>query len=327
MRVRSRRVNLKGINALKNIVKKFSRPHSILFLFLSIFLTLSCKPVSSSNSEAMGLPKEYYRYKYPSQQTLYLDGLVLGQCLGQEMKRRKFHWGVDRNKYSAWNFDSYLTGSKFTYYTTPSEMTLKKWVLAQPDNSITPMSLFKQSLTSNNNNVFDSLVNIHTVLRNVSRWQAPYVKKQNAPSAPERVEQVNLFFNKFVDIRGDLTERGANFRGDHPGSWYRIWGMMLKFIMSSPIGERNLTYQNPWFNFNRDYLRVLVAGFAENIKYILPGFADDPDKARKGDLNARAANTAYWLTMTALNHPSTKRARACSPSDYLVRQQTTDLSK
>jgi hypothetical protein len=103
--------------------------------------------------------------------------------------------------------------------------------------------------------------------------------------------------------------------------------MMLKFLMSSPIGEQNLTYQNPWFNFNRDYLRVLVAGFAENIKYILPGFADDPDKARKGDLNARAANTAYWLTMTALNHPSTQRARACSPSDYLVRQQTTDLSK
>lgn len=206
----------------------------------------------------MGLQKEYYRCKYPKQQTLYLHGLVSGQCLGQEMKSRKFDWGVNRNKYSASNFDSYLTGSKFTYYTTPSEMTLKNWVLAQPDNSITPVRLFKQSLTFNNYNVVDSLVNIHTVLRNVSRWQAPYVKKQNAPSAPAKIEQVNLFFNKLVDMRGELTERGKNFRGDHADSWYRIWGMMIKFLMSSPIGEKNLTYQNPWFNFNRDYLREHV---------------------------------------------------------------------
>ncbi|MBM3381771.1 MAG: hypothetical protein FJY29_04960 [Betaproteobacteria bacterium] len=292
-----------------------------------LFLSLSCQPKKPPESEFMGLPKEYYRYKYATTPTRYLDGLVLGQCLGQELKRRNFTWGVDRKKYSPWNFDSYLTGSEYTYYTTPSEMYLKKWVLAQPDNSITPVSLFKQGLVLNGNNVFDTLVNIHTVLRNNARWQAPYVRKQKAPSTPADVAQVNLFFNKFVDIRGDLTERGGNFRGDHPGSWYRIWGMMLKFMMSSPIGEQNLTWQNPWFNFNRDYLRVLVAGFAENIKFILPGFADDPDKARKGDLNARAANAAYWLTMTALNHPSTKAARPCNPSDYLVRQQTTDLSQ
>lgn len=157
----------------------------------------------------MGLPNEYYRCKYATTPTRYIDGLVLGQCLGQELKRRNFTWGVDRKKYSPWNFDSNLSGSEYTYHTTPSEMYLKKWVLAQPDNSITPVSLFKQGLVLNGNNVFDTLVNIHTVLRNYARWQAPYVRKQKAPSTPADVAQVNLFFNKFVDIRGDLTERGG----------------------------------------------------------------------------------------------------------------------
>lgn len=288
---------------------------------------IGCKPTAKSEGVTQGLPAEYYRYRYPTQPTLYLDGLVLGQCLGQEMKKTKFKWGVDRKKYSIWNFDSYLTGSDFVYYTTPSELNLKTWLLNQPENSITPISLFKAAMSLNGNNVFDSLVNIHTVLRNVARWQAHYVRKQKALSTPDNVAQVNTFFNKFIDIRGDLTERGGEFKGDHPGSWYRIWGMMLKFLMSSPIGEKNLTYKNPWFNFNRDYLRVLVAGFAENVKYILPKFMDDPDKQRKGDLNARAANAAYWMTMTGLNHPDTQKSRKCTAAEYLLKQPTTDHSK
>lgn len=289
--------------------------------------TISCKPNPQPDAQALGLPAEYYRYKYPTQPTLYLDGLVLGQCLGQVMKETRFTWGVDRHKYSIWNFDAYLTGSDFVYYTTAGELKLKNWVLNQPENSITPVSLFNAAMSFNRNNVFDSLVNTHTLLRNVARWQAQYVRKQKALSTPENVEQVNVFFNKFIDIRGDLMERGGNFKGDHPGSWYRIWGMMLKFLMNSPIGEKNLTYKNPWFNFNRDYLRVLVAGFAENIKYMLPKFMDDPDKRRKGDLNARSANAAYWMTMTGLNHPDTRKSRKCDPADYLLKQPTTDYSK
>lgn len=179
----------------------------------------------------------------------------------------------------------------------------------------------------NNRNVADTLVNMHTVLRNVARWRSPYVKIQNVPSTPKSTENVNQFFNKMIDIRGDLMELGKENKGDHPGSWYRMWGMMLKFLMTAPVSEKNVTYQNPWFNLNRDYLRVLVAGLAENIKYIMPGFADDPDKYRKGDLNARAANAAYWMTMTALKHPDTINSQTCSPSVYLTGNSASDQSK
>jgi hypothetical protein len=298
-------------------------------LTLGLFpLFTACKPSQkapkNANAEVLGLPKEYYRYKYPKTRTLYVNGFALGRCLGQELKKEKFTWGVNRNKYSPLFFDSYLSGSQSSYFTTPAEMPLKNWVVAQPDNSITPITLFRQSLALNNRNVFDSLVNIHTVLRNVARWNAPYVRAQKAPSTPKNIAEVNSFFNKFIDIRGDLMERGGNFRGDHPGSWYRIWGMQLKFLIDSPMGKEQVTYQNPWFNFHRDFLRVVVAGFAENIKFILPGFADDPDKARKGDLNARAANTVYWLTMTALNHPETLKTQDCSTTNYLLTYATTD---
>ena len=293
----------------------------------ALLLFSGCKQPHPSDAEALGLPPEYYRYKYPSKMSVYLDGKALGRCLGQELKRHPFTWGVDRKKYSIWNFDSYLTGSKYAYYTTPTELVLKKWILSQPDNSITPASLFTQALEFNNRNVVDSLVNIHTILRNVARWRSPYVKAQNAPSTPTQAEDVTAFFNKMIDIRGDLMERGGSNKGDHPGSWYRMWGMMLKFIMSAPVGEKNVTYQNPWFNFNRDYLRALVAGLAENIKHILPGFADDPDKHRKGDLNARAANGAYWMAMTALNHPETLKRHHCSPNAYLTHNSAPDQSK
>jgi len=292
-----------------------------------LLVSQACKQPQPPSAEVLGLPSEYYKYKYASSRVFYLNGKALGRCLGQELKKKPFSWGVDRKKYSVWNFDSYLTGSKYAYYTTPTEIALKRWVLAQPDNSITPVSLFTQALQLNNRNVADSLVNIHTVLRNIARWRSPYVIAQKAPSTPENVKSVNVFFDKMTDIRGDLMELGGNNKGDHPGSWYRMWGMMLKFIMSAPVSERNVTYQNPWFNLNRDYLRVLMAGLAENIKYIIPGFADDPDKHRKGDLNARAANAAYWMTMTALKHPDTISSQPCSPSAYLTGNSASDQSK
>lgn len=304
---------------------------SLFIAFAIVFAVYACKPkqqpADEISAQPQALPAAYYRYKYPDKKTLYLASQVLGMCLGKELKAASFRWGVDKKKYSPMSFDSYLAGSEYSYYTTPAEMPLKNWILEQKDDSITPVTLFRQSLVLNHRNVFDSVVTMHTLLRNVSRWNSPYVVAQKAPSTPKSVEQVNTFFNKFIDIRGDLMERGGNFRGDHPGSWYRIWGMMAKFMISSPLDSTNISYTNPWFGMHRNYLRVVVAGFAENIKFILPGFMDDPDKARKGDLNARAANAAYWLTMTALNHPATLRNRSCEPESYLLSQQTTDHSE
>lgn len=222
-------------------------------------------------------------------------------------------------------FDSYLAGSTMTHFTTSTEMPLKTWILNQKENSITPISLFEQSLVFNKRNVFESLITIHTLLRNVARWKSPYTIAHKSPSAPQNVEDVNLFFNKFVDIRGDLFERGEAFKGDHPGSWYRIWGMILKFLISSPLDSSQVTYTNPWFGYHRNFLRVVVAGFAENIKFIHPRFADDPDKTRKGDLNARAANVGYWLTMTALDHPATTNKIRCEQDDYLSTIPTKDF--
>lgn len=299
-------------------------------IYFSVFFCVSCKPVKPSDSgadaEVMALPNEYFRYKYAKKSVLYIDSAVLGKCLGSEIKKQKFNWGVDRVQYPEGSFDGYLAGSKTDHFTNHNEVALWAWVFSQPDNQITPITLFRKSLELNRNNVFASLLSIHTALRNVARWKAAYIKAHPSRTIPKDVETVNLFFNKFVDIRGDLTERGGSFRGDHPGSWYRIWGMMMKFLMSSPIGKEPVTYQNKWFGFHRDFLRVVVAGFAENIKFVLPGFADDPDKARKGEINAKAANAAYWMTMTALNHPATQKKPDCDLQDYLLTKPTKDVT-
>lgn len=114
---------------------------TVWLLPAALLLFSGCKQPPPPESETLGLPPEYYKYKYASNSVVYLNGKALGRCLGQELKKKPYAWGVDRKKYSVWNFDSYLTGSKYAYYTTPTEMALKSWVSAQPDNSITPVSL------------------------------------------------------------------------------------------------------------------------------------------------------------------------------------------
>jgi hypothetical protein len=115
-------------------------------------------------------------------------------------------------------------------YKTGLEEPLRDWIMAQPDNSIDPVKIFEESMELNKGNVFDSLLAIHQLLRNEARY---YEKKYYAyQSNPQREK---AFWNKFIDIRGDLAEGGGH--GDHQGTWYRIWGIMLYRLSQSEKNE------------------------------------------------------------------------------------------
>lgn len=107
-------------------------------------------------------------------------------------------------------------------FATGHEESLKSWLLNQPDHSVDPVEMFKQAMDETNGNLLNSLITIHQMLRNNARWYSTlYYDYQSTPEDSRR------FWNKLIDIRGDLRERGEPFEGDHAGSWYRFWGMAL----------------------------------------------------------------------------------------------------
>jgi hypothetical protein len=129
------------------------------------------------------------------------------------------------------DFLDYLGGDfgRSCDYVSGHEKALKQWILRQPDHSIDPLKIFRKSLNLSRGNLMTALLTIHQVLRNEARWWDPdrYVEGGMQQDLEEAVRKELRFFNKFVDIRGDLRERGQPYHGDHPGTWYRIWGAML----------------------------------------------------------------------------------------------------
>lgn len=267
-------------------------------------------------------------YDHPRDEKLVIDSVRLGQCLAgvtREEFADSYSFARDEMpfEYEFDDFLAYLSADprRADYGNLGSVVMLREWVLEQPGNSIDPVAIFRASMRLNRGNVWNAMLAIHELLRNEARWWD--TRNYWYRSTPERERE---FFGKFVDIRGDLVDRGAGFRGDHAGTWYRIWGIML-FRMSL-AGERSLE-REVVDGMSCDYIRgsdtvgsllqdlsgAFVARSSEWIK-LAPGFWNETD-GRKAEINARG-NSAAAAMLRAMSAPGpVRRTKGCDRADYL----------
>ncbi len=183
--------------------------------------------------------------------------------------------------YSQTIFD-YLTGDKdlAEYYYQFHNLELEAWIINQPDNSILPHQLFGQAAKLSEGDIYLALVSIHEVLRNRAR------STQKWTMVNVNMEHRNDLFDKLVDIRGDLAELGGAHKGDHYGTWYRLWILMIQQMSVSPdIGEVE----------NRLNLscNTCIGVFAEVVKVLMTKYYFS-DK-RKIEINIKGAKIGYYL--------------------------------
>jgi hypothetical protein len=285
-------------------------------------------------------------YKYPRNTPLTIDSSILGQCFSQVVQKnfdlRSIKLKQHRDLYP--NLFDYLTGNLDNDYSTGRELFLKNWVGSQKDNSINPLSIFKQSLLLNNGDIFNAVLTIHQLLRNEARFYKRYIHYNSS------FEQKEMFFNKFIDIRGDLEER-TNGTGDHSGSWYRLWGTMLSYLSGIEIKEvlsfpqkdlsSQLTFDN-FYNSKQIKERVIedknelgicgqefsslaktlakgfgISSLAEWIKYplsLIPGENWIEKDTRKASINRAGYLTAHSL-VKSLKGGNVNLS--CNPDDYI----------
>ncbi len=185
----------------------------------------------------MSLSKAHYTaYNYAKDKPVFIQTTTLANCMllaadkypkakikaNELSKATPFKNRKCVPNEEAWMLYLQAASSRKCEFATGHEEDLKHWVLKQNDNTIDPLSLFEKSLELNEGNLSDSLLTIHQMMRNNARW----FSKDNYEYSSSETE-AKAFLNKFVDIRGDLRDRGGKFEGDHAGSWYRMWGMAL----------------------------------------------------------------------------------------------------
>ncbi len=299
---------------------------------------------SFSNSS---FPK--FTYHYPAKQKLKIDAGILAYCMTKEISKYENPvinpstiyqcnklWAKKINTegkepditvalYDRAMLDQYLqiSAKRNCDYETGKEGELKKWVLKQNDNSIDHIKIFTKALELSHGRVWDALLMIHQLLRNEARyWSKKYYAYESNPVDEEK------FWNKFIDIRGELPERGPEFKADHAGSWYRMWGMMLNRIADTrePIAPEKTCGEDVWqislqtANLWNDF----VAVGAEAIKPVLNvtnSYKSGGDLMGKTQINLAGSETAakidayfYGKKMT---DPRFKNID-CSKSPYVI---------
>ena len=185
----------------------------------------------------MGWSQAQAQYDYPKDRKVLIESSTLANCIllaadkfpNAKIKPAAKTYMKDFKFKPCWyEWESggmpYLGAnqSRTCEFATGKEEQLKEWILKQPDNTIDPLAIMEKSLELHDGNILTSQIAVHQLLRNNARW---YSKKYyDYKSSPEDSKK---FWNKFIDIRGTLKERGGKFEGDHAGSWYRFWGMSL----------------------------------------------------------------------------------------------------
>ena len=235
-------------------------------------------------------------FDYPSDTKIKIDGRALGKAMARATADSGHPISLNKGRYEAKSFFEYLYAlpQRPRDYETGKEEELKKWILSRPDNSIDPLSLYKQSLDVNGGNVWGALLTIHQLLRNHARYfdRHAYFTDLNEPD-------VKPLFNKLVDIRGDLADRDASLKGDHRGTWYRIWGIMLyrvaqeksfEDLMAARSQGKSLSLTEHVRQWGRYFRGQAVASLAEWVKpFIMFGESDK----RKAEINRSGATTAH----------------------------------
>jgi hypothetical protein len=220
-------------------------------------------------------------YSYPANRQLAIDPVKMADCLALKSIQLKQKVYVDRNQ-MVQPFDS----NKFFYYLVAdprrefdyqsgTEKKLFQWILNQKDNSLDPLALFNHSLQMNQGNLWNAILAIHEVLRDNARF---FSKKFYRLEYDINQKNSAQLFNKLIDIRGDLIERDPKiFHGDHRGTWYRIWGIMLYRLMvesDSDLNNQFQVHQNDYSELNQkfnDLQSWINASGAEWVKYFSQG--------------------------------------------------------
>lgn len=270
------------------------------------------------------------KYRYAKNHVFDFDGLIFGQCLQQEIRKFRSSSQIKHDYpvnplMSGENMQCELTNqSLMTYLTaekdrcdfqTGNEQKLKQIILLQKDNSVDPVMLFRASLKLNGGRIFDAVLTIHQLLRNEARWWNDSVYAYRSSPAKSSV-----FWNKFIDIRGDLDSRKNGFHGDHAGSWYRIWGTML-YSMKVNQGLGKGTCAEAIKGMNAIYGQFQAVG-AELVKYlmdVLPGdYTPGGDRRGKMLINTASAEAAQMLEPGRATLPWFNQSY-CSERKYLVK--------
>ena len=276
---------------------------------------------------------QIYNYSYPSRQKITINGDLLGQCFSLATASYPGKTGLDKNKmnrsFNEGEFMDYLTIEPRSFdYKSGKEQELKRWILSNPDNSIDPFVLYQKSLELNNGNVWNTVLTIHQLLRSHARY---YDHVRYINEGITEADSHNLF-NKFIDIRGDLAERKDAFHGDHDGTWYRIWGVMLYRMLSEGniddlLGAKCILPQSTFgqkslldiIRTYRDARTSVEAVGAEWMKQMM-GWPEK-DK-RKAEINLVGAKAAHSLLDT-IERPDVYRAwrrdslKVCRSRKYL----------
>ena len=273
------------------------------------------------NANSNARPLEYKNhYRTPIHRTLTLQGDRLGRCFFLVVQKQARLTLTDIGQRYP-DLQKYLRGSSKVDYFTGREPALKKRIMASPDASVTPLQLFEWSLEINRGRLFESILTIHQLLRNEARYYRSWIHDY-----PSTKPKMIAFFNKLIDIRGDLEERGPSFHGDHRGSWYRIWGTMLDFLsMVAPgdfrVGSPTAVLQSTsWLDYAL-FSGSITASLAEEVKpIIMYGSESDP---RKSELNQAGYDAMYSMILQAgKSNWSKSKTRwywnRCEQQNYLV---------
>jgi len=247
------------------------------------------------------------RYAYPSSRKVRLDGRLWGECMALAT-RALVPQPVFSKAEMSYLFTpgsppverspllDYLaaTAHRTGDYATGQEERLKAWLLSRPDNSVDPLGLYMASLSLHEGNVWNAVLAIHQLLRNNARWWAPE-RYRYASSA----EAQAALFDKLVDIRGDLSDLGPDFHGDHAGSWYRIWGAMLYrlgFVDDDTFRRRwergTALDEAERLFFDADSFQASSVFFANETSKLAVGVDDDAGKLA---VDLAAGEAAAWL--------------------------------
>jgi len=192
----------------------------------------------------------------------------------------------------------YLAGNRSFDYSTGKERQLWEWVNAQRGNSITPGKLFAKALELNGGKIGEALLCTHQLLRNEARFKSDYIRGSFTKSDEEQ----KFFFDRFRDIRGDLVEVGGP--GDHPGSWYRMFGVVLNVygtsVHSVKEGTESPAEVGPG-NYPYDLFQVSMA---EWIKPVIRWPERDTSKAAFNRHSVNVGHALLWKLKELAETPS-----------------------
>jgi hypothetical protein len=261
----------------------------------------STTPALAGRSTGLSrLPDGYYGYRHAGGRRVRIDPVVLGQCMAAVLFEHEARGGtvqIVARDLARYPFMLYSLEASELNYATGQEPALEAWVRAQPEASITPVGLFERSLEVHQGNLLYTLLGLYELLRTQARFFASYENAVNG-SLPA----MHDFFNRFIDIRGDLFERGEPYTGDHPGSWYRMWGVMVAALDQSWAGLRAGAEIAKLLGTVDEYIKVW----------------EEIDAHGKAQLDRRAAETLLQMVEAYRRGAAALPRRTCAPAEYLV---------